>query len=167
MSDKSLLPQVRFCSNQILSQLSSGQLLAIDSSRRGGLIICKRHHAEFVGPGAAVGGACDVDCSKVIPVGDLNLTHPESFQERQKAYKMRQGWFRFTLKAMESSVPLKRAGAILYLLEKYFGSESINPLADEAIAQLVGVLPKTVKMARQYRADRANKRSQQVTMVQV
>lgn len=116
MSNKSLLPQITVNSTQVLTQLSSGQLLTIDPRRRGGLIVCKRHHAEFAGPGSAVGGVCDIDSSKVIPVGDLGLTHPESYQERQKAYAMRQKWFRFTQKAMESSVPLQRAQTILFLL---------------------------------------------------
>lgn len=152
MSNKFLLPQVALSSTQILTQLSSGQLLAIDSRHRGGLIICKRHHAEFAGPGSAVGGVCDIDCGRVIPIGDLALIHPESFPERQKAFAMRQKWFGLTLKVMETQVPLKRAGAILYLLDKYFGSECVRPLPDEIIGQLVGVLPKTVKIARQARA---------------
>lgn len=152
MSNKSLLPQVALSSTQILTQLSSGQLLAIDGRRRGGLIICKRHHAEFAGPGSAVGGICDIDCGRVIPIGDLALIHPQSFPDRQKAFATRQKWFGFTLKVMETQVPVKRAIAILYLLDKYFGSECINQLPDEIIGQLVGVFPKTVKMARQTRA---------------
>ena len=151
MSNKFLLPQVALSSTQILTQLSSGQLLAIDSRRRGGLIICKRHHAEFAGPGSAVGGVCDIDCGRVIAIGDVALIYPESFQDRQKAFAIRQKWFGFTMKVMETSIPLKRAYAILYLLEKYFGQESVSPLSDEVIGQLVGVLPKTVKMARQAR----------------
>ncbi|HEY9849550.1 MAG TPA: hypothetical protein V6D28_08850 [Leptolyngbyaceae cyanobacterium] len=162
MPEQNLLPQVTFSPTQILTQLSSGQLLMIESNRRGGLIICKRHHAEFAGPGSAVGGVCDIDCGKVIPIGDLALTHPESHQERQKAYAMRQKWFRFTQKAMETSVPLKRAEAILYLFDKYFGVQSISLVSDETIGQLVGVFPKTVQMARQYRQNQSERQQQGV-----
>lgn len=167
MPEKNLLPQVTFSPTQILSQLSSGQLLMIESNRRGGLIICKRHHAEFAGPGSAVGGFCDIDCGKVIPIGDLGLTYPECYQERQKAFVIRQKWFRFTQKAMETSVPLKRAGAILYLFEKYFGSESINLVSDEIISQLVGVFPKTVQMARQYRQNQVEKPKTDVKLLTI
>ncbi|MCL1471022.1 hypothetical protein [Argonema antarcticum] len=167
MSNKSLLPQITVNSTQVLTQLSSGQLLTIDPRRRGGLIVCKRHHAEFAGPGSAVGGVCDIDSSKVIPVGDLGLTHPESYQERQKAYAMRQKWFRFTQKAMESSVPLQRAQAILFLLDKYFGFETVNHLPDEVLGQLVGVLPKTMKMGRQCMANLPQSKQQDAKLVRV
>lgn len=42
--------------SDLLSQLNSGQLLMVNRNRRNGLIIYKRFHAEFAGPGAAVGG---------------------------------------------------------------------------------------------------------------
>jgi len=152
MSQQSLLPQLTVNSKQVLTQLNSGQLLKIDSHCRGGIILCKRHHAEFAGYGAAVGGSCDVDCNRVIPVGDVRLIYPESYQERQKAFTMRQRWFRFTQKAMESSVPLQKAQMILVMLEKYFGREAVNSISDDILCQLIGVLPKTVSMARQYKA---------------
>jgi hypothetical protein len=152
MSHQSLLPQIIVNSKQVLTQLNSGQILKIDSRHRGGVILCKRHHAEFAGPGAAVGGVCDIGCNRVIPVGDVSLIHPESFPERQKAFKIRQRWFGFTQKAMESSVPLQRAYMILIMLEKYFGTEAVNSISDEIICQIIGVLPKTVTMARQYKA---------------
>lgn len=91
-----------------MTQLNSGQIVKIDSRCRGGIILCKRHHAEFAGYGAAVGGSCDIDCNRVIPVGEVSLIHPESFPERQKAFIIRQRWFRFTQKAIESSVPLTK-----------------------------------------------------------
>lgn len=90
MSRTSFLPQNTVNSTQVLTQLSSGQILTIDSRCRGGLILCKRHHAEFAGYGAAVGGICDIDCNRIIPIGEVSLIHPESFLERQKAFKMRQ-----------------------------------------------------------------------------
>lgn len=153
MSQQSLLPQLIVNSKQVLTQLNSGQVLKIDSRCRGGVILCKRHHAEFAGYGAAVGGVCDIDCSRVIPVGDVNLIHPETFPDRQKAFTMRQRWFRFTQKAMESYVPLQRAYMILIMLEKYFGTEAVSSIADDILCQLIGVLPKTVSMARQYKAN--------------
>ena len=153
MLQQSLLPQVTVNCKQVLTQLNSGQILKIDSRCRGGVILCKRHHAEFAGYGAAVGGICDIDCNRVIPIGDVSVIHPESFPERQKAFIMRQRWFRFTQKAMESAVPLQRAYMILVMLEKYFGTEAVNSIEDDILCQLIGVLPKTVIMARQYKAN--------------
>lgn len=158
MSQQSLLPQLTVNSKQVLTQLNSGQILAIDSQCRGGIILCKRHHAEFAGYGAAVGGICDIGCDRVIPIGDVRLIYPESHQERQKAFNIRQRWFRFIQKAMETSVPLQRAYMILVMLEKYFGKEAVNSISDEILCQLIGVLPRTVSIARQYHAKQVETR---------
>lgn len=167
MSQPSLLPQLTVNTKQVLTQLSSGQILTIDSRCRGGIILCKRHHAEFAGYGAAVGGSCDINCNRVIPIGDVRLIHPESFPDRQKAFIMRQRWFRFTQKAMESSVPLQRAHIILVMLEKYFGTEAINSISDDVICQLIGVLPKTVTMVRQYKVNQEQTEQSNITLVAV
>jgi hypothetical protein len=43
---------------------------------------------------------------------------------------------------------VKRAQQILTQFEYYFDSETISQLPDEALALLVGVLPHTIRMAR-------------------
>ncbi|MCL6433086.1 MAG: hypothetical protein K6T90_02555 [Leptolyngbyaceae cyanobacterium HOT.MB2.61] len=134
--------------SEILTQLNSGQLLMVNSRRRNGLIIYKRFHAEFAGPGAAVGSFFDVDCSRVVPVGDLSLVYPESQEERQKAYLIRRQWIRLTQQLTDNPVPLQRAQMILNQFENYFGPETVAELPDEAFALLVGVLPQTVRMMR-------------------
>lgn len=133
---------------EILTQLQSGQLLRVSGCRGNAIIICHRHHAELAGPGAAVGGVFDLDCSRVIPVGTISLVYPESRSVRQKAYALRQRWMLFTLQAMESYVPLQRATNFLGLLYKYFDPQIVEQLSDEVLAQLVGVLPKTINMVR-------------------
>lgn len=134
---------------EILSQLHTGQLLRVNGDRGNAIIICHRHHAELAGPGAAVGGPFDLDCSRVIPLGNVSLVYPESRIARKKAYQFRQRWILFTQHAMKSYVPLQRAEQILILLEKYFDPKLIDQLPDEIISQLVGVLPKTIGMVRQ------------------
>jgi hypothetical protein len=62
------------------------ELLIVSPHRRNGLILFKRYHAEFAGPGAAVGGLIDRDCQRVLPIGNLSLISPESSEERQRAY---------------------------------------------------------------------------------
>lgn len=134
---------------EILTQLQTGQLLKVNGTRGNAIIICHSHHAELAGPGAAVGGVFDADCTRVIPVGTISLVYPESRRERQKAYVVRQNWILFTQHAMNTYVPLQRAKLILTLLHRYFDYSIIKELPDEVIAQLVGVLPKTIGMVRQ------------------
>jgi hypothetical protein len=134
--------------SDILTQLNSGQLLMVNSRRRNGLIIYKRFHAEFAGPGAAIGGFFDMDCQCAIPVGDLSLSQPEDQEERQKAYLIRRQWIRLTQQFTDNPVPLQRAQMILNQFENYFSQEVVAELPDEAFALLVGVLPQTVRMMR-------------------
>lgn len=148
MTDKALIRRPITQPTEILNQLQSGQLLKITGGRGNAMIICHRYHAEIAGPGAAIGGAFDFDCKRVIPLGKISLVYPESRLERQQAYAVRQRWLGFTKQAMDSYVPLQRAHKILTLLYKYFDPQIIDKLPDEIIAQLVGVLTKTVGMAR-------------------
>jgi hypothetical protein len=134
--------------SDILTQLNGGQLLMVNSRRRNGLIIYKRFHAEFAGPGAAVGSFFDVDCQRAIPVGDLSLIYPETQEDRQKAYLIRRQWIRLTQQLTDNPVPLQRAQMILNQFENYFGPETVAGLPDEAFALLVGVLPQTIRMMR-------------------
>ncbi len=132
----------------ILAKLHDKQLLIVNSRRRNGLILYKRHHAEFAGPGSAVGGPFDLDCQQVLPVGNLSLIHPESADERQRAYLIRRQWVRLTKQITENSVSLQRAQMILNQFEGFFDAETIAKIPDEAFALLVGVLPHTIRKAR-------------------
>jgi hypothetical protein len=134
--------------NDILLELISGQLLVVNSRKRNGLIICKRYHAEFAGPGAAIGSFFDVDCQMVIPVGELSLVRPENQEERQKAYLIRRQWIRLTNQLTDNPVPLQRAQMILSQFENYFGVDTTRKIPDEAFALMVGVLPQTVCLLR-------------------
>jgi hypothetical protein len=149
MTEHALVRRLTTQPTDILAQLQSGQLLRVSGCRGNAIIICHRHHAELAGPGAAVGGVFDLNCSRVIPVGNISLVYPESRSERHKAYTLRQRWMLFTLHAMKSQVPLQRATNFLCLLHKYFDSQRVEQLPDEVLAQLVGVLPKTISMVRQ------------------
>lgn len=136
-------------SSEILTQLNSGQLLVVDSRRRNGLIVYKRFHAEFAGPGAAVGGLFDIDCQQTIPVGDLVLLYPDSYEERQKAFTIRRHWIRVMEQLTAIPVPLQRAQMLITQFEHYFDLNTVGRLPDEALGRLVGVMPQTVKILRQ------------------
>lgn len=134
---------------EILALLNSGKLLVVDSHRRNGLILVKQFHAEFAGPGAAVGGSFDLDCQQAIAVGNFCLVYPYSPEERQKAYGIRRHWVRLTEQITANPIPLQRAQIILTQFEQYFDSQTVAQLPDEALAGLVGVFPQTIRRARQ------------------
>ncbi|MBV8884251.1 MAG: hypothetical protein JO235_09685 [Chroococcidiopsidaceae cyanobacterium CP_BM_RX_35] len=134
--------------SEILKLLRSEQILMVNARRRNGLILYKQYHAEFAGPGAAVGGFYDRDCQWALPVGHLSLLTPESHEERQKAYLIRRQWIRLTRKITENPVPQQRVQIILNQFENYFDVETIAQLPDEAFALSVGVLPQTVNLVR-------------------
>ncbi|MEG5137294.1 MULTISPECIES: hypothetical protein [Microcoleaceae] len=136
-------------SSDILAEINSGKLLMVDSRRRNGLILIKRFHAEFAGPGAAVGGAFDVDSVRAIPVGDFCLVCPQSPEEKQKAFEIRRHWVRLTEQLTAKPVALERAQMILTQFEQYFDGETVAQIPDEALALLVGVFPQTIRAARQ------------------
>jgi hypothetical protein len=138
----------RCYSSDLLTMLHSGKVFMVNSRRRNGLILLKPFHAEFAGPGAAVGGDCDHDCLGALPIGNLSLLTPDSHDERQKAYLIRRQWTRLTRQITENSLPQKRVQKILDQFEQYFPLETVARLPDEIFALLVGVLPQTVKVVR-------------------
>lgn len=128
------------------------QLLIVNPCRRNGVILWKRYHAEFAGPGAAVGGIFDQDCRLMIPVGELQLFIPESADERKRAYLIRRQWVQLTRQITSHSTPAQRVQQLLNQFLGFFGAETISRMLDEtfalfveALAMLVGVSPHTVK----------------------
>lgn len=148
MSDRALSLNVVLAPTQVLSQLHTGQLLKVSGAKGSVLIVCHRHHAEIAGPGAAVGGVLDIDCRRAIPVGKIALTNPQSPQEKRAAFLARQQWISSTQKVSNDPVPLRRAVTILRMLERYCGKQATAQLPEDVVAQLVGVLPGTMLMAR-------------------
>jgi hypothetical protein len=136
-------------SSDIIKELSKGKLLLVDSRRRNGLILIKHFHAEFAGPGAAVGGAFDVESQQAIPVGDFCLVYPQSPQERQKAYGIRRHWVRLMEQLTAKPEALERAQMLLTQFEQYFDSETVARIPDRALALLIGVFPQTIRSARE------------------
>lgn len=128
--------------------ISIDELLIVDSRRRNGLILFKRYHAEFAGPGSAVGGEFDQDCHLALPLGNLSLLRPTSADERQRAYLIRRQWIRLTKQITDNIESSRRAQMILNQFQYYFDAKTIAQLPDEALALLVGVLPETIRKAR-------------------
>jgi hypothetical protein len=138
---------------EIVALLQAGKVLIVNARRRNGLILYKDYHAEFAGPGSAVGGVFDLNCRQVLPVGNFSLLEPESQEERQKAYLIRRQWIRFTKQVTEDPEPLQRAQKILTQFEAFFEAQTVAQMPDEAFAMLVGVLPQTIGMVRRASSD--------------
>lgn len=134
--------------DEILKQIQSEKLLIVNPRRKNGLIVYKKYHAEFVGPGAIVGGQFDTNVIDLIAVGKLSLITPETSEQRRQAYKMRRQWVKLTKQITDNPVPTERARVILNQFEHWFDAETVSKLPDEAFAMLVGVLPQTIAKVR-------------------
>ncbi len=137
-------PQIK----QLLSRLQKQELLIVNPRRKNGLIVYKKYHAEFIGPGAIVGGNFDMDAVNIIPVGNLSFVLPQNSPERRQAYKMRRQWVRLTKQIIDNPKSTERAQVILNQFEHWFDVETVANLPDEAFALLVGVLPQTIRKVR-------------------
>lgn len=138
----------KFQIDRLLSRLKAKELLIVNPRRKNGLIVYKKYHAEFAGPGAIVGGQFDLDAVSILDVGKVSLVAPKNSQERKQAYKMRRQWVRLTKQITDNPEPTQRAQVILNQFEHWFDVETVSDLPDEAFALLVGVLPQTIRKVR-------------------
>lgn len=138
--------------SELIAQLSSGQLFVVDRTRCNGLIIQKRYHSEFAGPGSAVGGFFDIGTQRLFPIGDFSLVAPASsaYDERQQAFSTRRHWLRLIEQLTENAAPLMRASLLLERFSHYFDNAMIDGLPNEVLANLIGVMPATMAIARQH-----------------
>lgn len=134
--------------DEVVEKIGSGDLWVVNSRRRNGLIVMRKFHAEFAGPGAAVGGDLDEDVVEVIPIGNLSLLEPDSHEAHQNAIKIRLQWIRLTQNFTDQPSPDDRARMILEQFKTYFDQATVDQVSDEAFALLVGVLPQTIRRIR-------------------
>ncbi|MEQ8963821.1 MAG: hypothetical protein RLP02_38940 [Coleofasciculus sp. C2-GNP5-27] len=136
------------CPSVPLNLLKSGQLLMITPDCRGALIIQKRFYADFVGPGAAVGSSFDVDCTSVYVIGEVEFYAPTTYTERQQAFQKRREYCETLQSMVMIPTPLDRAATILHQLSLWLDVNVISEIPSGLIAQLAGVLTKTVTIIR-------------------
>jgi hypothetical protein len=133
---------------EIESHLREQDSLVVNPRRKNGLIIYKEYHAEFAGPGAIVGGVFDTNVVKVVPVGNLTFTYPQTSKEKISAYLIRRQWIRLIKHITDNPEPLQRAKIILNQFEHWFDIQTAAQVPDQAFALLVGVLPQTINKVR-------------------
>ncbi|GEM_PF-1067464 len=136
--------------SELNTALSSRQLLAVGEHKRSGLIICKAHHAEFAGPGAAVGTLIEPDCISVIAIGAPEIMPVITPKQRQTAYSRRIQWIRWLQKITEHPDAMQRAEKLFASFEEFFGAQALMGLSDEVLALLIGVMPSTVATVRSH-----------------
>ncbi len=145
------IPSTVPCASVPLDLLKTGQLLIVRPNCQGGLIIQKRFYADFVGPGAAVGGSFDVSCTSVYAIGNVEFYAPTTYEERQQAFQKRIAYAQTLGEVLQELAPLRRAFLIINQLSQWVGADKTKRIPPELIAHLGGLLPRTVAVAlRQY-----------------
>lgn len=124
------------------------RLLAVGEKKRGGLILCKSHYAEFAGPGAAIACPTEQGYSFIIAIGDPEIIEVTTLDDRQRAYGRRIQWVRWLQKIVGHPDPVQRAEKLFSGFEEFFSSEVVSWIPDETLALLAGVLPHTIAAAR-------------------
>ncbi|MEM9247012.1 MAG: hypothetical protein AAGA67_14900 [Cyanobacteria bacterium P01_F01_bin.153] len=135
-------------SPSLIEQIRSGPCQIINSRKAGGIIILNRHSAEFAGPGAVVATPLDQHCENVIPLGDLALVSPKSIDDILTGYRIRLQWIKLVSKSTSLENTQLRAQKILEQFEQFFRKRDVQQVPDEVLAQLVGVLPQTIRSVR-------------------
>jgi hypothetical protein len=130
--------------------LSSQQLLAVGEHKRSGLIICKAYHAEFAGPGAAVGTLIEPACLSIIAIGAPEIIPVITPKQRQTAYSRRIQWIRWLQKITEHTDAMQRAEKLFASFGEFFGAQALMDLSDDVLALLIGVMPSTVATVRSH-----------------
>lgn len=135
--------------------LNLAPLLAVSEHKRSGLILCKPYHAEFAGPGAAIGTLIDQECTAIVAIGSPEIIELLTHEDRQQAYGRRIQWTRWLHKITDNPDPILRTEKLFAGFEAFFGSAILSSLSDEVLALLAGVLPPTIAIVRsQYRYSR-------------
>lgn len=133
-----------------LDALGMHQLLAVGEHKRSGLIICKAHHAEFAGPGAAIGTLVEQACVSIIAIGAPEIVSVVTPKQRQTAYSRRIQWVRWLQKITEHADAIERAEKLFASFEEFFGIQAVMGLSNEVLALLIGVLPPTIATVRSH-----------------
>ena len=141
---KNLIPQR---AKPPVELLKSGRLMNLANNQSSGLIIKKPYYAEFVGPGSAVGGMFDIQCTTLYALGNAEFEVPSTQIERQQAFQNRITDIETLQEFCQQDSPLQRAVSLLQFLAERFPLEEIQMISNDVLAQLVGVLPSTIVAA--------------------
>lgn len=129
-----------------LSLLRSGQLLALTPDSKGGLILQKQFHADWIPPGALLGGCYDLDCQRVYVAGKIRFYAPDSRHERAQSLQRRIDSIAELQDVINEPSSFRRAFRVLRHLSAFLSYRDMRQIPHELLAQLVGVNPSTVAL---------------------
>lgn len=129
------------------SLLGNEPFLSLAPDCGGGLILQKSFYADFVSPGAAVGGDFDAHCTAIYVIGKIQFQVLETHAERQQALQQRMDCIEKLYQVASVSSSLHRASLMLHQLCDWVGIHEASEIPVEWVARLAGVQPKTVHLA--------------------
>jgi hypothetical protein len=149
----------------LLDLFKSGQWLALKPECRGGLIVQKSFYADFVGPGAAVGGSFDVNCTSVYVLGEVEFYAPTTYTERQHAFHKRVSYIKKLSEILAVNASIHRACLTIRQLCLWVGVNQTRSIPLELIAQLGGLIPHSVALGWRHLSTKHSARMKQQQMV--
>ncbi|QUY45889.1 hypothetical protein HRE53_26540 (plasmid) [Acaryochloris sp. 'Moss Beach'] len=137
--------------------LQNGHLWSIVNHQQTGVILQKKYYAEYIGPGAAIGGPFDPECISIHVLGAVEYEIPKTDEMRFSAFQNRIKNIEQLKEICEISSPLNRGIAILVMFSQQFSLEEIQRIPNNLLAMLVGVAPSTITAAwKQFLANQRN-----------
>lgn len=133
--------------HQLVQVFKSGQLLCLKSQCLSGVILQKPYFADFIGPGAVVGGAFDLQCTSVYLLGSVEFMVPETPAARRTAFQQRISYVDYLQEISQLPSPIRRSHAIISWLSQQFGQDEVSKIPHQLLAALVGVLPESINTA--------------------
>lgn len=148
-----------------LSVLKSGKLLYLTPRSQGGLIVQKEFYADFVGPGAVIGGSFDESGTSVYVVGKVEVQFLQPGEERQQAFQRRMAYSEELSRIVRTVSPLHRAYRMLEQLSNWIGIDEARKIPVELMARLAGVFPRTIVQVLQQRPNRVHQEAMDTLIV--
>lgn len=133
--------------NLSVELLQDRQLLSIVNHRQTGIILQKKYYAEYIGPGAAVGGQLDSECISIYMLGDVKYSIPDTNELRHRAFQQRMKNIEKLQEICEINSPIHRGIAVLEMLIQQFSLEEVQTIPNNLVAMLIGVVPATINAA--------------------
>ena len=123
--------------------------LAVNQYQVGGLIVCYRYHAEFIGPGAIAYSPLESSYTEIFSLGNPILLPLDDEAAVQAAYKKRLQWVTWLARITQIQDSAIRSRRLIQGLEGLFSPQAVARVSDSALALLIGVLPQTMKAVRE------------------
>ncbi len=141
-----LIPKSNGFSQPLLDSFSSGKVFIVQNELTG-LILKKDYYAELIHSGSAVGGQFDNQVGGIYTIGDVEITVPKNRQALQQSIASRQADIDQMLVFYKERDLLKRAIAVLKMLDARYGFAKVRAIPTDLLALLVGANEQIINTA--------------------